>query len=179
MSLLDSAEATVTQLPRFARRAVGVASVQGTLALDLTARLDPPDADHLAPRGQLSGGDVVDIERAARREFERFSNRIVQAAVEIVGGDRPLSQVLRWTTPAVYQDLGRRAQLVARSVGRRPGQGGVQGTRPHVVGVHTCFVSDRVAEVSAHVRYGRRSRAVAARFERHRDRWVCSALEFA
>ena len=179
MSIVGDAEATVTLLPRLAHRAVGVASVQGTLALDLTPRQDPPEPDHIVHGGPMSNGDVVDIDRAARREFERFCNRIVQAVVEIVAGDRPLSQVLRWTTPTVYQDLGRRAQLVAHSVGRRPGQGGVQGTRPHVVGVRTCFVSDRVAEVSAHVRYGGRSRAVAARFERHRDRWVCSALEFA
>ena len=176
MSATDTAMASVTLLPRPTLRPVGVASVQGTLALDLTPQQDPPETDGLA--GQCAG-DVVDIDRAARREFERFSGRIVQAVVEIVGGDRPVSQVLRWTTPAVYQDLGRRALLVARAVGRRPGQGGVQGTRPHVVGVRTCFVSDQVAEVSAHVRYGRRSRAVAARFERHRGRWVCSALEFA
>ena len=157
-------------------RPVGLASVQGTLALDLTPHQEPPDTSHL---GTTGGGDVVDIGRAARREFERFSGRIIQAVVEIVGGDRPLGQVLRWTTPEVYQDLGRRAQLVAQAVDRRPGQGGIQGTRPQVVGVHACFVTDDVAEVSAHVRYGRRSRAVAARFERRRDRWVCSALEFA
>jgi hypothetical protein len=162
---------TVTDL-----RPVPVASVQGTLALDLTAHQDPPDE---VPAGAGSSCDVVDIGRAARREFDRLSGRIVQAVVEIVGGDRPVTQVLRWTTPEVYQDLGRRAYLVARAVGRRPGQGGVQGTRPQVVGVHTCFVADGVAEVSAHVRYGRRSRAVAARFERRRDRWVCCALEFA
>jgi hypothetical protein len=157
-------------------RAVPLASVQGSLALDLTAHQDPPDA---APVRTSGAGDVVDIGRAARREFERFSGRIVQAVVEIVGGDRPVTQVLRWTTPEVYQDLGRRAHLVARAVDRRPGQGGIQGTRPQVVRAHACFVSDGVAEVSAHVRYGHRSRAVAARFERRRDRWVCSALEFA
>jgi hypothetical protein len=166
---------TVTLLPS-PLRPVGVASVQGTLALDLTPRQDPPEVSH---QTATSAGDVVDIGRAARREFERFSGRIVQAVVEIVGGDRPVSQVLRWTTPPVYQDLGRRAQLVAQAVGRRPGQGGIQGTRPQVVAVHTCFVSADVAEVSAHVRYGHRSRAVAARFERQRDRWVCAALEFA
>jgi len=162
---------TVTDL-----RPVGVASVQGTLALDLTAHQDPPDA---IAGGTGSPCDVVDIGRAARREFERLSGRIVQAVVEIVGGDRPVTQVLRWTTTEVYQDLGRRAQLVARAVGKHPGQGGVQGVRPQVVGVHSCFVADGVAEVSAHVRYGRRSRAVAARFELRRDRWVCCALEFA
>lgn len=168
---------TVTELHhRDRHRPVGLASVQGTLALDLTPRLDPPEA---VPSQGDADGDVVDIGRAARREFERFSGRIVQAVVEIVGGDRPVSQVLRWTTAEVYQDLGRRAQLVARAVDRRPGQGGTQGVRPQVVRVHACFVADDVSEVSAHVRYGVRSRAVAARFERRRDRWVCSALEFA
>jgi hypothetical protein len=155
---------------------VTLASVQGTLALDLTAHQDPPE---LELRGTRPVGDVVDIGRASQREFEQFAGRIVQAVVEIVGGDRPVTQVLRWTTPTVYQDLGRRALLVAQSVGRRPGQGGIQGTRPQVVGVHTCFVSTDIAEVGTHVRYGPRSRAVAARFERHRDRWVCTALEFA
>lgn len=166
---------TVVRLPQPVGP-VPVASIQGTLALDLHAHLDPPEVDHLAVRGS---GDVVDIGRHARLEFERFSGRIVQAIVEIVGGDRPVSQVLRWTTPTVYQDLGRRAQLVARTVGRQPGEGGIQAVRPQVVGVHTCFVADTAVEVSAHVRYGRRSRAVAARFERRRDRWVCCALEFA
>jgi hypothetical protein len=156
---------TITQL-----RPVRVASVQGALALDLTAHQDPPDAP-VAP--------VVDLGRVARGEFERFAGRIMQAVVEIVGGDRPVTQLLRWTSPEVYQDLGRRALLVSRSVGRRPGQGGVQGTRPQVIGLHTCFVAEGVAEVSAHVRYGRRSRAVAARFEQRRDRWFCSALEVA
>jgi hypothetical protein len=155
---------------------VGVASLQGTLALDLTGRHDPPEVGHLA---SPVPGIVVGTDRYAHDEFDRFSGRIVQAVVEIVGGDRPVSQVLRWTTSEVYQDLGRRALLVARAVGRSPGQGGIQGTRPQVVGLRSCFVTERIVEVSAHVRYGRRSRAVAARFERRRDRWVCSALEFA
>jgi hypothetical protein len=48
-----------------------------------------------------------------------------------------------------------------------------------VVGVRTCFVDDGIVEAGLHVRYGRRSRAVAARFERRAGRWVCTALEFA
>ena len=90
-----------------------------------------------------------------------------------------MSQLLRWTTPDVYQDLARRAHLVARTVGRQPGSGGIQSVRPQLVAAHTSFVSERCAEVSLHVRYGDRSRAVAARFELIRDRWQVSALEFA
>ena len=99
--------------------------------------------------------------------------------MEIVGGARPVSQLLRWTTPEVYEDLARRAHLVAASVGQQPGQARLQVVRPHLVAAHSSFVSERVVEVSLHVRYGARSRAVAARFELIRDRWQVSALEFA
>ena len=56
-----------------------------------------------------------------RGRLEQWVHRYVQAAVEIVGGDRPASQLLRWTTGAVYADLHRRALLVARAGGHQPG----------------------------------------------------------
>ena len=145
---------------------VPVASVQGTLALDLSPRHAPPELpDEIAPQ--------------QRGRLEQWVHRYVQAAVEIVGGDRPASQLLRWTSGAVYADLHRRALLVARAGGHQPGVRRVQPVRPHVESVHTCFVSANVAEASARIRYGGRSRALALRFERRRDRWVCSAMEFA
>jgi Family of unknown function (DUF6459) len=156
--------------------AVPVASVQGTLALDLHPQHDPPE---LLPAQGRSSGDVVAIDHRARTRLEQWAHRYAQAAVEIVGGDRPVTQLLRWTAPGVYADLARRAQLVARAAGQRPGQGRVQAVRPQVVGVRTCFVEPEAAEVSAHVRYGHRSRAVALRFEIRDDRWQCVALEFA
>ncbi|HET7430345.1 MAG TPA: Rv3235 family protein [Nocardioides sp.] len=156
-----------------------VASVQGTLALDVGPRLDVPDPA-LGPTATGSPGlDVVPVDLVHRRRFEQHAARIGAAVVEIVGGDRPVSQVLRWTSPEVYQDLARRAHLVAAAVGRRPGTGGIQSVRPHLVAMHTSFVSHACAEVSLHVRYGARSRAVAARFELVRDRWQVTALEFA
>lgn len=155
-----------------------VASVQGTLALDLGPWLEVPEPA-LCRGGVGAGVDVVTVDLVRRRRFEQHAARIGAALVEIVGGDRPVSQVLRWTTPDVYQDLARRAHLVAAAAGRRPGTGGIQSVRPHLVGAHTSFVSETCAEVSLHVRYGRRSRAVAARFELIRDRWQVSALEFA
>jgi hypothetical protein len=155
---------------------VPVASVQGTLALDLHPQQDPPE---LSPALGRRSGDVVPIDHRARARLEQWAQRYAQAAVEIVGGDRPATQLLRWTVPRVYADLARRAQLVARAAGQRPGQGRVQAVRPQVVGVRTCFVEPEAAEVSAHVRYGHRSRAVALRFEVRDNRWQCVAMEFA
>lgn len=170
-------DATTTDAVRTARSRV---STQGALALDLYPRLDPPGL----PPGEAT---VLGLDRPrearVQREVEGWARRFTQAAVEVAGGDRPVQQLVRWTTAQVYRDLDRRAQLVARArlhgtagtpAGRRHEQ-----VRPQVLGVHSFVVSPTVVEVSAHVRHGRRSRAVAARFERDRGRWTCTALEFA
>ncbi|MGY2702445.1 MULTISPECIES: Rv3235 family protein [unclassified Nocardioides] len=157
--------------------AAPVATVQGTLALDLQPRFDPPET---TAYGRHPVADVIAIEAPLRHGLEQWAGRYVQAAVEIVGGDRPVSQLLRWSSREVFQDLDRRAQLVARAGRHQAGQGRVQPVRPRVVGVHACFLARGRVEVSAHVRYGDRSRAVAARFVRTADeRWCCTALEFA
>lgn len=161
--------------------AVPLASVQGTLALDLQPRQDPPPP----PRPSLRvadaplGADLVAIADPLRRDLERWAGRYVQAVVEIVGGDRPVSQLLRWSSREVFENLDRRARLVARAGHHQPGTSRVQPVRPRVLGVHASFVSGRAAEVSAHVRYGERSRALALRFELHHQGWRCTAVDFA
>ena len=157
----------VVALPRPAP----VASVQGTLALDLAA--DPDDA--WPP--PLAIVDPLEVQE--RRQLEAWAHRFAQAAVEIAGGDRPVSQLVRWTAPDVYQDLARRAQLVRAAVAREPHSGRVQQVRPYVESVHACWLSDDVAEVSVRARHGHRSRAVAIRFEKRSDRWLAVAMEFA
>lgn len=117
--------------------------------------------------------------RRERRQLEAWAHRFAQAAVEIAGGDRPVSQLLRWTAPDVYEDLARRAQLVRAAVAREPHSGRVQQVRPHVESVHACWVADDVAEVSVRARHGHRSRAVAIRFEMRAGRWIAVAMEFA
>jgi len=156
---------------------VPVASVQGTLALDLQPRQAPPPLPGVT--SPLAAGDVVEVDPGLRRRMAQWSHRYAQAAVEIVGGDRPVSQLLRWTASEVYADLHRRALLVARAGGHQVGQSRVQPVRPRVVSVHTCFVSDTAMEAGIRIRYGERCRAVAARFEHRKDRWICTALEFA
>lgn len=157
----------VVPLPRPAP----VASVQGTLALDLAGNPDDSWPPPLAVVHPLGG--------AERRQLEAWAHRFAQAAVEIAGGDRPVSQLLRWTAPDVYEDLARRAQLVRAAVAREPHSGRLQQVRPHVESVRACWVADDVAEVSVRARHGHRSRAVAIRFEKRGDRWLAVALEFA
>jgi hypothetical protein len=169
MSTPDTAEADVVLL----RPRAPMASVQGSLALDLTPRTAPP-----RPRlRRARTSDLVALERAAREHVDAFVGRFLQAVVEIGAGDRPVSQVLRHAVPEVYEELAVRARTVAAAAGSSPGQvRGPNPARPVVVGVRTALIRSDAVEASAHVRYGRRSRAVAARFEVVRDRWQCVAL---
>ena len=149
------------------------ASVQGALALDLTPRTAPPRPRLRSARAS----DLVALARAERSHVDAFVGRYLQALVEIASGDRPVSQVLRHTAPEVYEDLSSRARTVAAAAGTTPGRTSRPNpTRPVVVGVRTALIRDDAVEASAHVRYGRRSRAVAARFEVRRDRWQCVAI---
>jgi hypothetical protein len=147
--------------------------VQGSLALDLTPRTAPPRPRLRSTRAL----DLVDAETAARRKVDAFVGRYLQAVVEIAAGDRPVTQVLRHTVPEVYDDLAGRARTVIEAAAAAPGRlRAPNPARPVVLGVRTALVRDDAVEASAHVRYGRRSRAVAARFELVRDRWQCVAI---
>ncbi len=152
-----------------------LSSVQGTLALDLAEGLALPDPPRATPLPAAGPADVVPIDRRLRREIDAWAPRFTQAAVEIAVAERPPQQLLRWTTPQVYRDLERRGRLAARARQRDASP----GVRPRVLSTHPCVVGAAAVEVSAHVRHGQRSRAVAARFERRAERWVCTALEFA
>jgi hypothetical protein len=152
------------------RRPVPVATVQGTLALHLDGSTDPYEPPLTAVPDPIGPGC---------HELESWAPRFAQAAVEIAGGDRPVTQLLRWTSPEVYADLGRRAQVVRSAVLRDSSSARVQQVRPLVESSHTCWLGEGAAEVSVRVRYGRRSRAVAIRFEQRQGRWLAVAVEFA
>lgn len=105
---------------------------------------------------------------------EPWAARFVQAVVEVVSSDRPLTQLVRWTDPDVYADLRQRRERVAQH--RKPGQ--VRTGRQHVATVHLRRSSLDSAEVAARVTLGRRSRAIAARLDFQRGRWLCTAITF-
>lgn len=160
--------------------------VQGTLALELGAvplpRLAPPELTEPAhPTAELasalSGADVVAVSPGRRRELAAWARTFAQASVEIVLGDRPVSQLVRWTSPRVQRDLAHRARVVAQATVRQ-GAARRDAIRPQVGPVRLCFVRADAAEASFTVRYGARHRALAARLEERAGRWECVALEF-
>ena len=140
------------------------AITQGALALDL-ASVTP------SPAPQLSVLPDQDEQEALRARARRF----LQALVEIAGADRPVSQLLRWATPEVYAEVARRADTAVSATDAK--DRALTG-RPRVVSVHVSQPATDVAEVSGHVRHDGRSRALAARLEHRRDRWVCTALQW-
>lgn len=177
----------------------GVGDVQGTLALDIgraeVAR--PPQVRGVrgtvrivSPRPSPLPRQPGGIGAQVRVELDAWARRYAQAAVEVVNGDRPASQLLRWTEAEVFADLTRRAQLLARAGGQRDGERRRPRpvVRPMVRSAHLCFLAPGVAEVAVRVEHGARSRALALRFERTlevarnmplRPRWICTALDFS
>lgn len=159
---MTRALATVTHLGP-----VPVAQIQGTLALDLRGTATLPSTP------EYDGATRSRLETLNETEVKRWSAVFAQAVVESIGGDRPVSQLVRWMTPRVYADLERRVQLVRLA---RPSTR-ARVVRPQVRSVHVCQPDAGCAEVSVHVRHGERSRALAARLEHRDGRWVCTALE--
>jgi Family of unknown function (DUF6459) len=149
------------------RRPDVTAPVDGATALDPATTTAPePSADLRL----LPGGDAGDSDRQLLIRARRF----VQAVVEIVSGDRPCTQLIRWTEREVFDDLTTRVAALTGATGSVPA---VERPRAKVVSVKICRPRDGVAEVAAHVRQGNRSHALAARLEQAERRWICTALE--
>lgn len=165
--------ATVTRLspPGAAPVPVPVATVQGALALDLDQLPRRPTTPELR---LLPAATADPAEDPTHREVRLWAAQFSQAVVEVVGGDRPVSQLLRWTSLRVYQEIDRRVRILGRTTAAPTRRRTVS---PQVRSVHVCHPREDVAEVSVHVRHGHRSRAVAARLERREDRWTCVALQ--
>lgn len=159
-------------------------AVQGSLALDLGA--PPAPAPAPVPRlivretSALRGADTVVVSPAIRRELHEWALTFGQACVEVVLGDRPVTQLVRWTSPLIFRELSHRARVVAQATLRQKGGHGPRraAVRPQVRQVRACFVAAEVAEVAFTVQYGARHRAIAARLEVISGRWQCTALEF-
>jgi hypothetical protein len=156
----------------------GGPAVQGTLALAFVlpsgvpaAPVAPPEL-RLVPRpAAQDDADEVDFGpqptgTAALPPLRRWSGQFAQAVVEVLAGDRPLSQLVRWTTSGVFDDLAGRIDATP-----------AESARGVVRSLHLSEPADGVAEVAASVRRGSRCTALAIRLEGLDGRWQCTALD--
>jgi Family of unknown function (DUF6459) len=104
-----------------------------------------------------------------------WAGQLARAVTEVLAGDRPLPQLMRWTDETVFADLSRRTTALAQAGAGRRGPRNRVGVRS----VHVCEPRDGVIEASVHVRQGHRSRALALRLEGLDGRWRCTALQIA
>jgi hypothetical protein len=109
----------------------------------------------------------------------RWAGQFVQAAVEVALGQRPVSQLVRWTTEDVHLALSRRAQLARRAGERTSAVAGTgrRAPRPRVQSVRGCTPRDGVVEATVVVNDTLRTRAVAVRLEGWDGRWRVTALQ--
>ena len=108
--------------------------------------------------------------RAELPEPRGWAGRFAQAVVEVLAGDRPPAQLVRWTSTDVYDEVA--CRILPRSASGR-----VDRARGVVRSVHVSEPDDGVAEVAALVRRGARLTAVALRLEGLDGRWQCTAIE--
>ncbi len=148
------------------------APTDGATALDpaSTPAPTPPTELRLLPGGAAGAEPSDDDQHDTLVRARRF----VQAVVEIVSGDRPCTQMIRWTDRDVYESLSARVSAFAGISASTPSTG---RPRAKVVSVKLCRPREGVAEIAAHIRQGSRSHAIAARLERVERRWICTALE--
>lgn len=157
-----------------------IADGQATLDLSFvlpTGLAVRPEAATAAEASEPDNGafDRQPTATVALPDARSWSTRLAQAAVEVLSGSRPLSQLRRWTSDEVYAQLSRasrRRSLRVCEPRRRPDR----PPRVIVRAVRVCEVADGVVEACAVVDDGRRARAIALRLEGADGRWRCTQL---
>ncbi len=117
---------------------------------------------------------VLEAEPRADDDPGPLCAALALCVVEIIAGARPLEQLNRWVTNSVFVHLlhrtviAARARAVSATEAMRPRVrvGDPVISRPHQDAVESVVMVHQPA----------RSRAVAIRLERHRDRWRATAI---
>jgi hypothetical protein len=138
------------------------------------------------------GGSSGSIDAAGLPDPRIWTGRLVQAVVEVLNGERPLPQLVRWTSSDVYASLSARLRSsTTRVAPTRSARAGAAPSSPAhsrstdadeksravVRSLRICQPSSAVVEATAVLKRGARTRAVALRLEGYDGRWRCTALE--
>ena len=135
------------------------------------------EADHLIAPPNDRGVRVSTVKarwaarpRRGLPDAQQWSSALALAVIQTLLGQRSVSQLNRWVAEDVLASIG----MYQRRSLRVNGRIAVPATLRSVRIQHP---DPEVAEVSAHVAFGKRSAAMAFRLEALGDRWLCTALE--
>lgn len=138
-----------------------------------------PVLSHLSPDQGVLELALVDprlLPPSELPEVTAWTRRYLVVLLEVLTGQRPTQQLLRWSAADIYAGVQRRAALQARLRARTG-----RTVRPQVGTLRVSFPRPDVAEVGAVLRESDRVRAAALRIERCTDRsgerWRVTALE--
>lgn len=148
-------------------------------------RLEPRKAPADDDRTGLSNGrpaEIIDIDIAEeKRRVTAISKSVGQAAVEVLAGTRPVSQLSRWLDPQSYERLQLRSTMVRQQREARHARSSTGIRRlhrnPQVRSAKLCRLNSDIYEASLVVVEQTRARAVALRLEYRKELWKVTALE--
>lgn len=100
--------------------------------------------------------------------------KLALCVIEILAGARPLDQLGRWVSDAVFIQLLRRTVIAARS--REVTGDDARRPRVRVGEPMLSRIGDSIVDAVVMIHQPTRSRAVALRLERHRTRWRATAI---
>ncbi len=118
--------------------------------------------------GDADSADVVPapVDLGSLPDPRTWAALLAQAVVEVLGGRRPVGQVVRWVDPEILDRL--RASAPTRGAKVRP---------VLVRRVRVSTQPDGTVEAAVVVDDGTRCRALALRLEALSRRWLCTALD--
>ena len=146
-----------------------VTALQGTLALAFPLPTGDPEAAVRAPLRLVRELATEELDRLP--DPRAWARQLARALVEVLGGHRPVSQLVRWTTEEVLTEL---TVHVSASWGS-PAERRRSGAR--IRSVHVAEPLRGIAEVTVLADVADRIRAAAMRLEGVSGRWLCTAVE--
>jgi len=109
-------------------------------------------------------------QRAGLPDAREWSTAFALAVIQTLLGQRSVAQLNRWVAEDVLASISMYQRRSLRVNGRTAVPAALRSLRIQ-------HPDPEVAEVSAHVAFGKRSAAMAFRLEALGERWLCTALE--
>lgn len=101
-------------------------------------------------------------------EPKAWTKQLVTGIAEVLIGERPIFQLMRWVSFDVYLEID-------KNIKQRDSKN-KQRIRPLIRSVHIDQTSENVVQAIAVIQKGKRGRGIGIRLEAEDDRWRCTEL---